>query len=190
MVNGLDSKYNDLLESVINNRGEINSKYEAFVNQTIIFCSDDNNIFDIYRKLKEIEADLTLRLEGREGVLHHVLCKRLRSFIATEIEIILFKLHQPELIALCKEGAPYPSLLHWTDDKVSLVEMMYSIRKSINHGKASMKKITSCFEFMFQIKLGNVYDIFSEINDRKSNVTRYLDTLPGNLIKELDRLNK
>lgn len=88
-----------------------------------------------------------------------------------------------------KQFQPTFKLLQWTDDKIALVELIYAISNSVNNGKASIKSITECFQFIFQINLGNYYRILLDINNRKTNITRYLDTLPYNLRHYLGTLN-
>ena len=83
-----------------------------------------------------------------------------------------------------------PKLLKWTDNKVLLVGVIYGISKSLNNGNASIKEIADCFEFFFQVDLSNYYNTLLDTNIRKNSPTRYLDTLPSNLNKILDTLNK
>ena len=73
--------------------------------------------------------------------------------------------------------------LQWTDKKVFLDELIYSIHsaKSVNHGKISLKKLANGFEKLFNISLGNFYDKFSDLSDRKANKTSYLDALTRTL---------
>ena len=156
----------------------------------IEFCSSDNRIFTIYRILKEIDADIALKKKSLDPSMADTL-EKICSYINTEVEIALFKLNQPALIDIEKNiKADIPPLLTWTDDKIALVELIYAITKSVNNGKGSAKMIAACFEFIFQIDLGNFYNTLSDINDRKRNVTRYLDTLPKNLLEILNRLNE
>ncbi len=80
-------------------------------------------------------------------------------------------------------------LLNWTDDKIKLVALIYAIARSINNGNAKIKKIVRCFEYIFQISLGNVYDVLHDLNIRKEGPCKYLMELPDHLLKKLDELN-
>ena len=191
MNSEINYKYNDLLVSIIQNlkNEEVNKRLESFVHEMIEFCSSDNRIFTVYRILKEIEADIALKKKSLNPSMADTL-EKICSYINTEVEITLFKLNQPALIDIeNKIKADIPPLLTWTDDKVALVELIYAITKSVNNGKGTTKMIAACFEFIFQVDLGNFYNTLSDINLRKRNVTRYLDTLPKNLLEILNRLN-
>ncbi|WP_165044884.1 RteC domain-containing protein [Dysgonomonas sp. ZJ709] len=188
----INCKYNDLLVSIIENlkNEEVDRRLESFVHEMIEFCSSDSRIFTIYRILKEIEVDIALKKKSLDPSMAGIL-EKICSYINTEVEIALFKLNQPTLIDIENNmKADIPPLLKWTDDKVALVELIYAITKSVNNGKGSAKKIVACFEFIFQINLGNFYDTLSAINDRKTNITRYLDSLPKNLLDTLNKLNE
>lgn len=188
MNEGIFIKYKDLLSTISINSCEekINKKYRSFVYQMTEYCSNDSDIFSIYRMLKETEFDLILRGDKLGLSMYY---SKLKYYINTELEIILHKLNQPQLITLSRNQSAIPNLLHWTDDKIDLVELIYAIKRSVNNGEASIKRIALCFEFIFQVKLGNIYDTFSDLNTRMGGATKFLDTLPGNLMRELDRLN-
>jgi len=186
--------YSELINSIttdpINNNAH--EKLENFVKDLIEYCSKEENIFASFRFLREIKSDITLKkkfLSGNNSYEIEYLINKLIVYLATELDVIRYKISNPNLINLEYLKPDIPELLHWTGKKVDLVELVYAIAKSINGGKASMSKIFRCFEFIFQINLGNYYDILGEINLRKSNTTRYLDSLPENIYSILESLN-
>ncbi|MDR3652355.1 MAG: RteC domain-containing protein [Paludibacter sp.] len=77
----------------------------------------------------------------------------------------------------------------WTDSKVALVELIYAIHStgSINFGKYDLKSLTSYFENVFNIELGDIYRTFLEIRGRKGSRVQYLDQLRKNLIERMDK---
>ena len=80
----------------------------------------------------------------------------------------------------------------WTDSKIALVELIYAIHTvgSINLGKIDIKRLTSFFESIFNIELGDIYRSFLEIRGRKGNRTQYLDYLRDKLIDRMDDADK
>lgn len=184
-------KYNDLVASInSNSKNEvINSKFCVLVNMMVDFCSTEGSLFKVYRILKRIEADLSIILQNKDITPGKFLIKLL-SIIKTEEDIVIYQFKNPDLIDRFTSPEVPPVRLHWTDDKVSLVELIYAVLPSVNNGKASVKSLIDCFSYLFQIDLSGSYRMLSDINLRKTNVTRYLDSLPGNLLKQLERLNK
>lgn len=184
-------KYNDLISS-INKKSKqevINSKFCVLVNMMMDFCSTEGSLFKVYRILKRIEADLNLDLQKTDIQPCRVLSKLL-YLINAEVDIVIFQFNNPDLIDRFTSQMDVPELLHWTADKISLVELIYAISPSIDNGKASIKAIYECFAFIFQTDLSGSYRSLSDINLRKTDVTRYLDSLPRNLLEQLNRLNK
>ncbi len=77
----------------------------------------------------------------------------------------------------------------WTDPKVDLIELGYSIqsRGSVNHGKADVKPIMTALEYAFNVSTGNYYAVFQQnIRIRKKNRTTCLDGLKDSLEKRMD----
>lgn len=82
--------------------------------------------------------------------------------------------------------------MKWTNSKVSLVELVYSIHssKSINHGNIDLKDLIKCFEIIFNVNIGDFYRAFLEIRGRKKSRTRYIDLMRESLIEKMDNLDK
>lgn len=172
---------------------EMVRKFEVFTNLLIDYCSKEEKILKCYRILDAMHFDLNFRKKlilEQDSLKKYELAEQLDGRINTEMEIVRYKIQNPHLKESNEKNYNVPKLLKWTDNKVSLVEVMYAIAKSVNDGNASIKEIADCFEFFFQVDLGNYYHTLTEINLRKSSATRYLDTLPANLNKVLDNLNR
>ena len=80
-----------------------------------------------------------------------------------------------------------PIRLQWTYPKVGLIELIYALKELgvFNHGKADLKTITKCFEYMFCIDLGNVSSSFQEIRERKKGFATIIDKLRSIFIKKI-----
>ena len=92
------------------------------------------------------------------------------------------------LIPLEKVEDKLKGELTWTDSKISMIELIYSLQNSnvFNNGNADIKTITSIFENIFNIELGDVYKGYNEIKERKNSKTKLLDKLQSNLIDKIE----
>lgn len=68
--------------------------------------------------------------------------------------------------------------LVWSDPKTALIEMIYALyyRGCFNNGAADIKEISSYFEAVFSIELGDVYRTWIEIKNRSAR-TKFLHQL-------------
>ena len=78
--------------------------------------------------------------------------------------------------------------LMWTGSKVALTELLYSLHSEgvFNNGTADLKDIAEYFEHIFEIDLGQYRRTFLEIRARKSERTKFLNSLNEALIKRMD----
>jgi hypothetical protein len=81
------------------------------------------------------------------------------------------------------------SKLFWTGSKTDLIELIYALDSSgsINSGTADIKEVASVCEQIFNIDLGNYYHTFIEIRSRKSNSTKFINSLKASLLKRLKK---
>jgi hypothetical protein len=72
-----------------------------------------------------------------------------------------------------------PGELNWTDEKVGLVEMAYSIveKGSCNHGNATITAVIAALETAFNIDLRNHYRIWIAIRRRKTERLSFMEKL-------------
>lgn len=77
--------------------------------------------------------------------------------------------------------------LHWTGNKVSLIELMYALYQSsvFNHGQTDIKAIATYFENVFDVDLGNYYRTYLELKTRQDR-TKFLDSLRENFIRKIE----
>ncbi|MBW4361075.1 RteC domain-containing protein [Flavobacterium taihuense] len=76
----------------------------------------------------------------------------------------------------------------WTASKVELIELIYALHTEgvFNNGIAGLKEVTNFFETAFNIELGQFHRVFLEIRSRKSDRTKFLNTLKNKLIIRMD----
>jgi hypothetical protein len=89
-----------------------------------------------------------------------------------------------------------PSLLYkgpkWTGSKVELIELIYALHTEgvFNNGVSGLKEVTTFFESAFTIDLGQFNRVFLEIRNRKSDRTKFLNTLKNKLIIRMDEADE
>ncbi len=78
--------------------------------------------------------------------------------------------------------------LTWTGSKVALTELLYAIHSEgvFNNGAVDLKTIAEFLESVFNINLGQYRRTFLEIRIRKSERTKFIDSLKNNLLKRMD----
>lgn len=109
----------------------------------------------------------------------------LKIYIKEKLEILKNDLCNNIISVISEEK------LHWTDSKVSLIELIYGIQASgsVNQGKVDLKNLVICFEAIFNIEIGDFYRTFLEIRDRKKSRTQYIDRMKEGLIIRMDKLD-
>ncbi len=77
----------------------------------------------------------------------------------------------------------------WTGSKVSLTEILYAFQTSgvFNNGTAELKDIANYFEQVFDIDLGQYRRTFLEIRGRKTDKTKFINSLQEDLIHRLEK---
>lgn len=76
----------------------------------------------------------------------------------------------------------------WTGSKVALIELIYALHAEgvFNNGQSELKEVVKSFESAFDIDLGQFNRVFLEIRARKSERTKFLNTLKEKLILRMD----
>lgn len=76
----------------------------------------------------------------------------------------------------------------WTGSKVGLIELIYALHTEgvFNNGKSELKEVATFFETTFNIDLGQFNRAFLEIRARKSERTKFLNTLKEKLILRME----
>ncbi|MEJ5053670.1 RteC domain-containing protein [Sphingobacterium sp. MYb382] len=77
--------------------------------------------------------------------------------------------------------------LNWTGTKASLIELIYALhyQGALDNGKNDIRKIAKYSERVFGIDLGNFYQTYLELRNRKINRTKFLDALREELLRRM-----
>lgn len=142
------------------------------------YCNFQADLAQVLRLLRRMRLDAGFRL-GDPLDKDMAMC--LTHVIDTELDVLELKLNHSEY------RVNIPKRLKWTGPLVALVELMYSILKCLNSGKAQIKDLAALIEFSFQVKLGNYSATLDEIKNRKRKISGFLDTLKENLREILKR---
>lgn len=179
-----------MLDKVLKHLGsdiDAKTKLSEIKKIIICYCTKEKHILECYRNLKHLELDV---LEFSDSNEDKGFINKIAKIIETEIDILHVRMKVAQnLDDVGEESSSAALRLKWTDSKTDMVELIYCIKNSIENGKVSIKHIKNCFEHLFQINLGNVYDIINDISLRKINRTRYIDRMNLNFQNILDRLD-
>lgn len=76
----------------------------------------------------------------------------------------------------------------WTAPKVALVELVYALHNMgvFNNGQSTLKTTMDFIEAVFQTDLGQYHRIYLEIRSRKTDRTKFINSLKENLILRMD----
>jgi hypothetical protein len=83
------------------------------------------------------------------------------------------------------------SPLTWSLSKTDCVELIYSLYliKAINKGNIDLKEVAEHFEKHFNIQIDDLYKMFLQIKERKTNPTKFIDSLKAALLAKLEEKN-
>ena len=75
-----------------------------------------------------------------------------------------------------------------TGSKVALIELLYALHAegTFNFGTSDLKDVVEFFEQTLKIDLGQYHRAYLEIRIRKTNRTKFLNTLKETLTKRMD----
>ncbi|SFS52551.1 RteC domain-containing protein [Sphingobacterium wenxiniae] len=87
-----------------------------------------------------------------------------------------------------KDKSKAQKKLKWTDSKVALIELIYALhyQNVFDNGNNDIREVAQYFESAFGIDLGNFYQTYLELRNRKMNRTKFLDALREELIRRMD----
>lgn len=87
-----------------------------------------------------------------------------------------------------KDKSKSPKKLKWTGSKVALIELIYALhyQNVFDNGNNDIREVAQYFESAFGIDLGNFYQTYLELRNRKMNRTKFLDALREELIRRMD----
>ncbi|WP_313380492.1 RteC domain-containing protein [Proteiniphilum saccharofermentans] len=87
-----------------------------------------------------------------------------------------------------KDKSTVSQKLNWTGSKVALIELIYALHYQgvFDNGNADIRLIAKYFENVFNVNLGNYYQTYLELRNRKMNPTKFLDALREGLIRKMN----
>lgn len=144
----------------------------------------DHQFFVRGAKEASFSPELTLYMDGQCASVYSL---KVSELLAAEelCDHITAKLEMVQAAGI--DAGESQSPLVWTDSNASLVELIYALhaRGAINHGKLDMKQIIQRIELLFNVKLGNFYQVIKSIRTRKDR-TAFLNNLITSAIKRMD----
>ncbi|WP_291151915.1 RteC domain-containing protein [Flavobacterium sp. UBA7680] len=101
---------------------------------------------------------------------------------------------EDKLLAISNKGLKekpqhnHNAKLTWTAPKVALIELLYALQseKVFNNGTTDLKEIAEYLENIFNVDLGQYRRTFLEIRVRKTERTKFLNTLKDTLEKRMN----
>lgn len=150
-------------------------RVEKLVEEITLYCNQEADLPQVLRFLKRMRY-LTEEACRQE---ENIQARYLVYVIDTELEVLEMKLKH------CEYRIRIPKPLKWTGTYVALVMLIYALRKFLNRGKAQLQDIVACFEFIFQVRLGNYSATLDEVRQSKQKAAVFFDTLKQNLLEIL-----
>lgn len=173
--------------------------YHAQLDRHSVFIDQHRNLYQYYRsgrtdqdeqyfvrgaKDGAFSPELMLYMDGRYASAYSL---KISEILAVEelCDHITAKLEMMQAANADFQESQSP--LVWTDSNASLVELVYALhaRGAINHGKLDMKQIVQRIELLFNVKLGNFYQVIKSIRTRKDR-TAFLNNLITSAVKRMD----
>jgi len=79
----------------------------------------------------------------------------------------------------------------WTGSKVALVELIYALHAEgvFNNGASDLKDVAQFFESSLNVDLGQFHRVFLEMRMRKSDRTKFLNSLRDGLVRRMDEVD-
>jgi len=168
-----------LSDSNLSDKEKLETICEHFRNHS----SQPGQIIDWYRVLNTLKFELSELTKDADPGTERV-TRRVINAISIELEILEHVIEHPELVP--KDEIPKFSRKHWTASITGLVEIICVIKDNVNNGNVEIKEIANWFEYIFQVKLDNIYKIIEQIAERKKNKTKFLDEQRLNFAKYLE----
>ena len=159
-------------------------KIEKICNILQVYSAQPGNILNCYRVLSTLKLEL-LVLSKDADHSSRMIIRRIITAVSTELDIIKYQIGHPELMQ--KNEMPQFKRKHWTASIPGLVEIIYLIKNSVDNGNVEIKELADWFEYIFQVKLDNIYKIIEQIaNRKKDSKTKFLDEQKLNFVKFLE----
>lgn len=174
----------EILEEIAQNEQE---NFKTFRDGLIEDCDKESDPVTLYRTLSGIELELEDFLNGRVfSLIDRPIIEKVLKTVKAELDIVLYKMRT---VGIASPVAPVAPVVpqpvgEWEDDKkIQLIELIYAIyvTSAVKHRKMRLSALQRCFEYMFQVELGNIsHRFYHEVVARKGKKL-YLEVLNENL---------
>ena len=159
-------------------------KIETICSILQMYGTQPDNILSCYRVLSTLKLELLVFAKDADQN-NKMIIRRIINAISTELDIIRYQIDHPLLMQ--KSEMPKFQRKHWTGSVSGLVEIIYLMKDCVDNGNIEIKEIADWFEYIFQVKLDNIYKIIEQIaNRKKDSKTKFLDEQKLNFVKFLD----
>ena len=149
------------------------------------YYKQDNRFLDhVYflRENKQLDlfsADLSIHIDSEFYTSHDTLAAEvitydlLTNFYKTEINKL------KEVASSKTKNIKSKSPLSWTASKTDLIELIYALKISgaVNTGHINTKELVTTFSSLFNIDVSNYYKTYSEIKNRNTERSKFLNRL-------------
>ncbi|MEZ7507212.1 RteC domain-containing protein [Flavobacterium sp. Arc2] len=158
------------------------------------YCRTANNCLDnkyyIRKKhdLKLMMDSVYFEIDHRFATSHDYKMARIiaNDEIKNFLEVQIEKLERKPITT--QSPSPLSKSLKWTGSKVDLIELIYALHSEgvFNNGATGLKEVITFFESFLEIELGQFNRVFLEIRNRKSDRTKFMNTLKNKLTIRMD----
>ena len=174
----------DLIICVLNDSSlSEREKFETICNDLQEYINQPDHILNCYRALNTLKSELSELSKDADSGSERIF-RRVINSINTEVDIVRYQIDHPGLMQ--KSEIPKFKRRHWTASVTGLVEIIYLIKDCVDNGNVEIKEIADWFEYIFQVKLDNIYKIIEQIARKKKSKTRFLDEQKLNFVKFLE----
>ena len=174
----------DLIICVLNDSSlSEKEKFETICDNLQKYIEQPGHILNCYRALNTLYLELHELSKDADSGSERII-RRITNAISTELDIVKYQIDHPALMQ--KNEMPKFKRKFWTATIPGLVEIIYLIKDSVDNGNVEIKEIADWFEYIFQVKLDNIYKIIEQIANRKKSKTKFLDEQKLNFVKFLE----
>ena len=132
------------------------------------------------KQLDLFSADLSIHIDSEFYTSHDTLAAEV---IAYDLLTNFYKKEINKLKAITagkfNNSQNIKSPINWTASKTDLIELIYALKISgaVNTGHINTKELVTFFSSMFNIEVTNVYKTYSEIKNRNTERSKFLNKL-------------
>jgi len=180
--NTINSLYKNYLKNQLK---KLESKKRKNLNFYKYYKQENTFLDNVYflRENKQLDlfsADLSIHIDSEFYTSHDTLAAEV---IAYDLLTNFYKKEINKLKAIAagkfNNNQNIKSPINWTASKTDLIELIYALKISgaVNTGHINTKELVTFFSSMFNIEVTNVYKTYSEIKNRNTERSKFLNKL-------------